>query len=113
MCLKLNFCLDGPINLYHIKYVWLRMMTSQTYSYEAKFRHHKLNFFSKPLTTLYIWLTVAGFHTLSAIATQPTEAGGLNGGLIYVDTEGTFRPERLNQIARARELYGSLCMIGK
>src|SRR5215208_7221371 len=52
-------------------------------------------------------------HTLSAIATQPTEAGGLNGGVIYVDTEGTFRPERLNQIARARELYDSLCMIGK
>ena len=40
-------------------------------------------------------------HTLSAIATQPTEAGGLNGNVIYIDTEGTFRPERLNQIARA------------
>src|ERR671915_835258 len=46
-------------------------------------------------------------HTLAAIATQPTEAGGLNGGVIYVDTEGTFRPERLNQIARARELEPS------
>lgn len=42
-------------------------------------------------------------HTLSAIATQPVEAGGLNGNAIYIDTEGTFRPERLNQIARARE----------
>jgi DNA repair protein RadA len=47
-------------------------------------------------------------HTLAAIATQPTEAGGLNGGgVIYIDTEGTFRPERLNQIARARELEPS------
>lgn len=43
-------------------------------------------------------------HTLSAIATQPVEAGGLNGNVIYIDTEGTFRPERLNQIARTREL---------
>src|SRR5919106_1541927 len=46
-------------------------------------------------------------HTLSAIATQPREVGGLNGGVIYVDTEGTFRPERLNQIARARDLEPS------
>jgi DNA repair protein RadA len=46
-------------------------------------------------------------HTLSAIATQPREAGGLNGGVIYIDTEGTFRPERLNQIARARDLEPS------
>src|ERR687898_2845411 len=46
-------------------------------------------------------------HTLAAIATQPTEAGGLNSGVIYIDTEGTFRPERLNQIARARELEPS------
>src|SRR5829696_3217770 len=46
-------------------------------------------------------------HTLAAIATQPTEAGGLNSGVIYVDTEGTFRPERLNQIARSRELEPS------
>jgi DNA repair protein RadA len=46
-------------------------------------------------------------HTLAAIAPQPREAGGLNGGVIYIDTEGTFRPERLNQIARARDLEPS------
>src|ERR671922_657406 len=46
-------------------------------------------------------------HTLAAIAPQPREAGGLNGGAIYIDTEGTFRPERLNQIARARDLEPS------
>jgi DNA repair protein RadA len=46
-------------------------------------------------------------HTLSAIAPQPREAGGLNGGVIYIDTEGTFRPERLNQVARARDLEPS------
>ena len=46
-------------------------------------------------------------HTLCAIVTQPVEAGGLDGGVIYIDTEGTFRPERLNQIARARALEPS------
>jgi DNA repair protein RadA len=46
-------------------------------------------------------------HTLAVIAPQPKESGGLNGGVIYIDTEGTFRPERLNQIARARELEPS------
>jgi DNA repair protein RadA len=42
-----------------------------------------------------------------ALAPQPKELGGLNGGAIYVDTEGTFRPERLDQIVRARELEPS------
>src|ERR671919_39994 len=41
-------------------------------------------------------------HTLCAIAKQPINEGGLDGGIIYIDIEGTFRPERLNQIARAR-----------
>ena len=46
-------------------------------------------------------------HTLCAISPQPVEAGGLDSGVIYIDTEGTFRPERLNQIARARGLEPS------
>src|SRR5881397_3789917 len=41
-------------------------------------------------------------HTLCITAGQPVESGGLNSGVIYIDTEGTFRPERLEQIARAR-----------
>jgi DNA repair protein RadA len=41
-------------------------------------------------------------HTLCAVAKQPISDGGLDGGVIYIDTEATFRPERLNQIARAR-----------
>src|SRR5947208_4019437 len=43
-------------------------------------------------------------HTLCATARQPIESGGLAGGIIYIDTEGTFRPERVEQIARARGL---------
>src|ERR671915_1324089 len=41
-------------------------------------------------------------HTLCATARQPIAVGGLDGGVIYIDTEGTFRPERVEQIARAR-----------
>jgi DNA repair protein RadA len=41
-------------------------------------------------------------HTLCAMAKQPINEGGLDGGVIYIDTEGTFRPERLNQIADSK-----------
>lgn len=43
-------------------------------------------------------------HTLCAVARQAPEQGGLGGSIIYIDTEGTFRPERLSQIAAARGL---------
>src|SRR5919205_1468415 len=41
-------------------------------------------------------------HTLCATARQPVEQGGLNANTIYIDTEGTFRPERIQEIARSR-----------
>jgi DNA repair protein RadA len=41
-------------------------------------------------------------HTLCAMARQPVELGGLDGNTIYIDTEGTFRPERIQEIARSR-----------
>lgn len=43
-------------------------------------------------------------HTLSVIGNLPKAQGGLGGNVIYVDTEGTFRPERIHQIASA---YGT------
>jgi DNA repair protein RadA len=43
-------------------------------------------------------------HTLCATARQPIQSDGMDSGVIYIDTEGTFRPERLEQIARARGL---------
>ncbi|HYA84509.1 MAG TPA: DNA repair and recombination protein RadA [Candidatus Bathyarchaeia archaeon] len=43
-------------------------------------------------------------HTLCAMARQPIQSGGMDTGVIYIDTEGTFRPERVEQIARARGL---------
>lgn len=41
-------------------------------------------------------------HTLAVMVQQTHESGGLEGGAIYVDTEGTFRPERIAEIAEAR-----------
>ncbi|KAI9670026.1 MAG: Meiotic recombination protein dmc1 [Alyxoria varia] len=38
-------------------------------------------------------------HTMSVIAQLPKEMGGANGKVAYIDTEGTFRPERIAQIA--------------
>jgi len=43
-------------------------------------------------------------HTLCATARQPVDSGGMDSGVIYIDTEGTFRPERVEQIARSRGL---------
>jgi DNA repair protein RadA len=37
----------------------------------------------------------------SIMVQQPPEKGGLNGNAVYIDTEGTFIPERVFEIARA------------
>lgn len=38
--------------------------------------------------------------TVCVTVQQPHERGGLDGGVLYIDTEGTFRPERIIQIAQ-------------
>src|SRR5216684_2783592 len=43
-------------------------------------------------------------HTLSVMVQAPRGEGGLDAGAVYVDTEGTFRPERIAEIAEAREM---------
>ena len=43
-------------------------------------------------------------HTLCVTSQLPVQEGGLDGGVILIDTEGTFRPERVDQIARSRGL---------
>ena len=39
-------------------------------------------------------------HTLCVICQLPVEQGGGEGKALYIDTEGTFRPERLTQISQ-------------
>ncbi|KAI5283086.1 Meiotic recombination protein dmc1 [Ascosphaera aggregata] len=38
-------------------------------------------------------------HTMSVIAQLPRDMGGAEGKVAYIDTEGTFRPDRVAQIA--------------
>ncbi|KAF4682386.1 Meiotic recombination protein dmc1 [Perkinsus olseni] len=40
-------------------------------------------------------------HSLSVIAQMPQSYGGANGKVCYIDTENTFRPDRITQIAQA------------
>ncbi|KXB00636.1 DNA repair and recombination protein RadA [candidate division MSBL1 archaeon SCGC-AAA261O19] len=43
-------------------------------------------------------------HQLSVNVQLPLEKGGLEGRVIYIDTENTFRPERISQMAEAVDL---------
>ena len=40
-------------------------------------------------------------HQLAVNVQLPLEKGGIAGGCLYIDTEGTFRPERILQMAKA------------
>ncbi len=43
-------------------------------------------------------------HQLSVMVQLPEDKGGLSAKAMYIDTEGTFRPERIMQIAKYRGL---------
>ena len=43
-------------------------------------------------------------HQLAVNCTLPEEEGGLDGDVFYIDTEDTFRPERISQMARGHGL---------
>ena len=45
-------------------------------------------------------------HILAVLAQQPIEEGGLDGEVAWIDTEDTFRPDRIIEICGARELDG-------
>lgn len=49
-------------------------------------------------------------HSLSVVAQLPSSMGGANGKVVYIDTEGTFRPERIRQIAEAKGVSPSDAM---
>ena len=44
-----------------------------------------------------------GFQ-LSVNVQLPRDKGGLEGGVLFIDTEGTFRPERIAEMAKAQKL---------
>ena len=43
-------------------------------------------------------------HTLCVSVQKPKEEGGLDGNVLYIDTEGTFRPERIVSIAKMQNM---------
>ncbi|MDC8437662.1 MAG: DNA repair and recombination protein RadA, partial [Candidatus Nitrosotenuis sp.] len=43
-------------------------------------------------------------HTACVMVQKSKEEGGLGGGVLYIDTENTFRPERVVSIAKAKGL---------
>ncbi len=43
-------------------------------------------------------------HQLAVNCTMPVDQGGLDGDVFYIDTEDTFRPERITQMARGHGL---------
>lgn len=49
-------------------------------------------------------------HTLCITCQLPKEKGGGEGKAMYIDTEGTFRPERLESIAERFGLDPQECM---
>jgi len=43
-------------------------------------------------------------HSLCVMVQKSKEEGGLDGSVLYIDTEGTFRPERIVTIAQAHNM---------
>ncbi len=51
-------------------------------------------------------------HTLCIMVQQPVEQGGLSSNAVYIDTENTFRPERIVGVAEARGLDSDSALQG-
>jgi meiotic recombination protein DMC1 len=49
-------------------------------------------------------------HSLAVMAQLPPNMGGANGKVVYIDTEGTFRPERVKQIAEGKGVSSEAAM---
>ena len=45
-------------------------------------------------------------HQMAVNVQLPEEDGGLNGSVIYIDTENTFRPERIEQMVNGLDMKG-------
>ncbi|TEB39377.1 hypothetical protein FA13DRAFT_1751484 [Coprinellus micaceus] len=49
-------------------------------------------------------------HTMSVVAQLPPEYGGAPGKVAYIDTEGTFRPDRIRSIADRFGVDGTMAL---
>ncbi|KAK7465341.1 Meiotic recombination protein dmc1 [Stygiomarasmius scandens] len=49
-------------------------------------------------------------HTMSVVAQLPPDLGGASGKVAYIDTEGTFRPDRIKSIAERFGVDGNMAL---
>ncbi|KAJ3752303.1 putative DMC1 protein [Lentinula raphanica] len=49
-------------------------------------------------------------HTMSVVAQLPPDLGGASGKVAYIDTEGTFRPDRIKSIADRFGVDGNMAL---
>ncbi|KAF7339290.1 RecA family ATPase [Mycena sanguinolenta] len=49
-------------------------------------------------------------HTMSVVAQLPPDLGGASGKVAYIDTEGTFRPDRIKSIADRFGVDGQMAL---
>ncbi|KAJ6504405.1 Rad51-domain-containing protein [Mycena vulgaris] len=49
-------------------------------------------------------------HTMSVVAQLPPDLGGASGRVAYIDTEGTFRPDRIKSIAERFGVDGNMAL---
>ncbi|KAF5368646.1 hypothetical protein D9758_002304 [Tetrapyrgos nigripes] len=49
-------------------------------------------------------------HTMSVVAQLPPDLGGASGKVAYIDTEGTFRPDRIRAIAERFGVDGNMAL---
>jgi len=49
-------------------------------------------------------------HTMSVVAQLPPDMGGASGKVAYIDTEGTFRPDRIRAIADRFGVNGDMAL---
>ncbi|KAF9785013.1 DNA recombination and repair protein Rad51 [Thelephora terrestris] len=49
-------------------------------------------------------------HTMSVVCQLPHEMGGAAGKVAYIDTEGTFRPDRIRSIAERFGVNGDMAL---
>ncbi|KAH8099304.1 Rad51-domain-containing protein [Cristinia sonorae] len=49
-------------------------------------------------------------HTMSVIAQLPPDMGGASGKVAYIDTEGTFRPDRIRAVAERFGVNGDMAL---
>lgn len=94
-----DFCLNATTK---IKKIQKQLYNGKVYNLEVE----------KDLSYVANGIIVHNCHEFAIDAQQPIEQGGLDGNVAWVDTEGTFRPERILEMCQNRGLDGETILKG-